>query len=46
MVSKKAFSLYPNTIASHFAIPNVTLNDILKERAAQYSDKIIEYDKR
>jgi long-chain acyl-CoA synthetase len=40
MVSKKAFSLYPNTIASHFVIPNVTLTDILKERAAQYSDKI------
>jgi long-chain acyl-CoA synthetase len=40
MVYKKAFSLYPNTIASHFEIPNVTLNNILKERAVQYSDKI------
>jgi long-chain acyl-CoA synthetase len=40
MVCKKAFLLYPNTIASHFEIPNVTLNDILTERAAQYGDKI------
>jgi long-chain acyl-CoA synthetase len=39
MNEKKAFSLYPNTIASHFDIPNITLCDILKERALQYSDR-------
>jgi hypothetical protein len=39
-VYKKTFSLYPNTIASHFEIPNITLNGILQECAAQYGDKI------
>lgn len=36
MSDKKAFSLYPSHIATEFDIPNITLCDILQERAQQY----------
>ncbi|WP_027408331.1 long-chain-fatty-acid--CoA ligase [Anoxybacteroides tepidamans] len=40
MSGKKAFTLYPSHIASEFAIPDITLCDILMDRAKQYNSHI------
>ncbi|SFA48399.1 long-chain acyl-CoA synthetase [Parageobacillus thermantarcticus] len=47
MNEKKAASLYPKHIAFQFAIPDITLCDILQERAKQYRDNpaLTFYDK-
>jgi long-chain acyl-CoA synthetase len=47
MNEKKAASLYPKHIAFQFAIPDITMCDILQERAKQYCDNpaLTFYDK-
>jgi long-chain acyl-CoA synthetase len=38
MNEKKAAALYPEHVSCQFDIPNITLCDILQERAKQYRD--------